>query len=374
VNRCSSFIVCICLLVVVGCAFAGNGGPKTDGSSADNAVVARFGSQSVTEAELAEQVAGPMLSLQQQVYNTKVEGLKQLIFERLVDAEAEAAGITSEEYLKKNIDEKIPAPPEEEIAKVLQQYRAQLPPDDAEARARVVEFLSRKGRADAQQSFQSELFAKNDVKILLDPPRAEVKIAEHNPAVGPVDAPVTLVEYTDFQCPYCARAQGVLKDVTARYDGVLRHVFKNLPLPMHNNARVAAESSLCAADQGKFWELHDWMFANGSALSREAIVAQAVELGMDEAKLNACLDEKTHGADVDDDMAEAHSLGINGTPGFMINGRLINGARPVEDFMQVIDDELERAGIDPAKVKKDPPKPEPAAAAEGGEKAEKAES
>jgi protein-disulfide isomerase len=362
--------------VIVGCAFAGDGGPKADTGSAGNDVVARFGDQTVTGAELADQVAGPMLSLKQQIYNVKVDGLKQLIFDRLVEAEAEAAGITKEEYLKKNIDDKIPAPPEEEITKVLNQYRQQLPPDDEEARKRVVEFLSRKGRAEAQQSFQSELFAKNDVKILLDPPRAEVEIAEHNPAVGPDDAPVTLVEYTDFQCPYCGRAQDTLKEVAARYDGVLKHVFKNLPLPMHSNARVAAEASLCAADQGKFWELHDWMFANGSSLTRESIVAQAVELGMDEAKLNACLDEKTHAADVDADMEEAHALGINGTPGFMINGRLINGARPIDDFIQIIDDELERAGIDPAKVKKDPPpkpEPEPAATAGGGEQAEQAE-
>jgi protein-disulfide isomerase len=142
-----------------------------------------------------------------------------------------------------------------------------------------------------------------------------------------------------------------------RYDGKIRHVFKQLPLPMHSEAPLAAEASLCAADQGKFWELHDWLFANRSNLSPETIGDQVAALGIDREAFETCLQAGTHRAQVEADSAEARSFGITGTPGFVINGRILGGAQPFEAFAAVIDDELRRAGVEiPA-----PPAPQAAA-------------
>jgi protein-disulfide isomerase len=197
------------------------------------------------------------------------------------------------------------------------------------------------------------------VEIYLDPPRVEAEIVAANPSRGPEDAPVVLIEYTDYQCPFCARAQPTLDQLLERYDGQIRHVFKNLPLPMHQEAGLAAEAALCAGDQDAFWQLHDWLFANASNLSRETIVAQAEAMEMDVERFTQCLDEGTYREQVEADADEARGFGITGTPGFLVNGRVITGAQPFEAFTAVIDDELRRAGIEPA-METDQGDPKPA--------------
>ncbi|MEJ2582767.1 MAG: thioredoxin domain-containing protein, partial [Acidobacteriota bacterium] len=128
--------------------------------------------------------------------------------------------------------------------------------------------------------------------------------------------------------------------------GQIRHIFKNLPLPNHPQAQLAGEASLCAQDQGKFWEFHDWLFANQRTMNRESMVAAAVELGMDGEAFTTCVDEGTHTARVRADMTEARSFGITGTPGFLVNGRVVSGAQPIEEFEKIIDEELSLRGIE----------------------------
>jgi len=171
-----------------------------------------------------------------------------------------------------------------------------------------------------------------------------VRLAGHEPARGPAKAPVTVVEFSDFQCPFCARSQSVLQQIKAVYGEKVRLVFKHLPLDMHKDARGAAEASLCAADQGKFWELHDWMFANTNQLAKPQLIAQATTLGLDVDRFTRCLTEGEKAHEVNADMMAARELGITGTPAFVVNGRMVMGAQPFEAFKEVIDDEIARAG------------------------------
>ena len=180
---------------------------------------------------------------------------------------------------------------------------------------------------------------------MLDPPRVKPEIEAWNPTRGPVDAPIVFIEYTDFQCPYCDRVQPTIDALRERYGDKMVHVFKHLPLPMHQQAGLAAEASLCAGDQGKFWELHDWIFANKNNLSRDTLVTQAETLGLDLEAFSTCLDAGTHRGHVQADTAEANSFGIRGTPGFVVNGRVVTGAQPLENFIEIFYDELRRAGI-----------------------------
>jgi protein-disulfide isomerase len=316
-----------------------------DVSAAAPGVVARAGEQVITEAEL-ERLAGPsLLQIRQQEYDTKVRILESELFERLVADAAQTEDLSVEAYLAREVDAKVAEPNEAEVQMILQQYRARLPQDDAQARAQVVAFLSQQQRARAEQELRERLFAEAGVEIFLDPPRVEASVSAANPSRGPENAPIVLVEYTDYQCPFCSRAQPTLTQLMERYDGMILHVFKNLPLPMHQQAGLAAEASLCAADQGEFWELHDWLFANASNLSRETIGAQAASMQLDMERFAACLDEGTHREQVEEDAAEARSFGITGTPGFLVNGRVITGAQPYEAFAAVIDDELRRSGV-----------------------------
>jgi protein-disulfide isomerase len=349
------------LAVTVACAQA----PVDPAPVAEESkVVAKFGGESITEAELMEEVAGELFKIRQEMYSIKSKGLKDMIFERLIDAAAEAAGVNREAYLKENVDAKVEVPTNEEIERTIKQYRARLPEDDAQAREQVTRYLTSQKQRAALESLRNQLMAASEVEILLDPPRVKVEPRPGNPSRGSEDALVTLIEFTDFECPYCGRVQGTLSQVMSRYEGKIRHVFMNLPLAMHANARLAAEASLCAGDQGRFWEMHDWMFQNQRSLQREHLIAQAKVLELNEQLFTECLDSNTHAAVVEADMVDAASAGITGTPGFLINGRVLGGAQPAQAFIEVIDEELRRAGVEPPKVE------EPKSTQEAQEEAE----
>ena len=165
-----------------------------------------------------------------------------------------------------------------------------------------------------------------------------------SPFKGAADAPVTIVELSDFQCPFCSRVNPTIDQVMKTYPGKVKVVFKHLPLPFHKDAPLAAEASLAANAQGKFWEYHDKLFANQKALKRSDLDRYAQELGLNMAQFKADLDTGKHKAAVDKDLADAKKAGVNGTPNFLINGQAVKGAQPFEAFKAVIDAKLAEAG------------------------------
>jgi protein-disulfide isomerase len=171
-----------------------------------------------------------------------------------------------------------------------------------------------------------------------------VEVAATGPATGPATAPVTIVEFSDFQCPFCSRLTPTLDQVKKKYGDKVRIVFRQFPLPMHQNAQKAAEAALCANDQGKFWQLHDAMFGNQAALGVDQLKAKAVELGLKADDFNKCLDSGAKVAVVEADKKAGSEAGVNGTPAMFINGRFLSGAVPLEQVTSVIDDELRRKG------------------------------
>jgi protein-disulfide isomerase len=313
---------------------------------ADDPAVALIGDEVITESQLEEMVGTSLVSLRQQIYDAQVGRLEEEIYGRLLREAAAAEGVTEAEYLKTQVDQKVGEPDEGEIVKLMSQFRSQLAQDDVQARAQVVQALKGREKQVLAEQLRRELFAEAGVKILLDPPRVEFTVAEGTPSRGAADAPIVLIEYTDYQCPYCTRIQPTLNELMRRYEGKILHVFKNLTLPMHAEAPLAGAAALCAQDQGKFWELHDWLFVNQRTLSRESIVTAAGNLGMDTEALSSCIDQGTYASRVRTETAEAHGYGITGTPGFLINGRVVTGARPIEMFVDIIDDELARLGVE----------------------------
>ncbi len=321
--------------------------------SADDPVVARIGNEVVTETELEAMIGPSLVSLRQQMYDAKVNQLKAEIFDRLVGEAATAEGLTRADYLAKRVSTKVTDPDEGEIVQVMSQFRSRLPQDDLQARRQVIEALRQRNEAQLSEQLREELFAKASVEILLEPPRVEVAIDSGTPSRGPAKAPIVLVEYTDYQCPYCTRVQGTIDRLLEVYDGQIRHVFKNLPLPFHQQAELAAGGALCAQDQGRFWELHDWLFANASNISVDSMAAAMAELEADTDLFRACVEQNTYAEQVRGDAMEARSFGITGTPGFLVNGRVITGAQPYEAFETVIDEELARKGIESPKTTAD---------------------
>jgi protein-disulfide isomerase len=307
-------------------------------------VLAVVNGKPITEADVRQSSDEQFKSLerdyQQKVHELLENSLQQVVQDRLLEAEATARGITKEALLA----EIKPAPvTDADVDAFYEQNKAQIPRPKDQIAGQIKSYLEQQGQQKAQQDFYGKLQKKYKVDYKLEPIRVEV--AATGPTKGPANAPVTIVEFSDFQCPFCSRLIPTLKQVEEKYGDKVRIVFRQYPLPFHQNAQKAAEASLCAADQGKFWELHDALFANQQALAVEQIKAKAAELGLSAEQFNSCLDTSKHAAAVQADLKEGAAAGVSGTPAMFINGRFISGAVPLEQITSVIDDELRRKGV-----------------------------
>jgi protein-disulfide isomerase len=203
-------------------------------------------------------------------------------------------------------------------------------------------YLEQQRQGETRTKFYDDLRAKYKVEYLLDPVRVEV--AATGPSVGPDSAPVTIVEFSDFQCPFCARLVPTIEQVKQKYGDKVRVVFRQFPLNFHQFAQKAAEASLCANEQGKFWQLHDAMFQNQQALGIDQLKAKAAELGMNADQFNQCLEQSKYADQIKADVDAGTKAGVSGTPAMFINGRFLSGAQPLNEVTKVIDDELQRKG------------------------------
>jgi len=174
------------------------------------------------------------------------------------------------------------------------------------------------------------------------PPPVQNVAVGSAPVKGSPNAPVTIVEFSDFQCPFCSRAVPTLKQIESEYPDKVRVAFKNQPLPFHQHARLAAQAAMAANEQGKFWEYHDKLFANQQALDRSSLERYAQEVGLDMGRFRSALDSNKFEAQISADAAEGSRLGASGTPTFYINGRQLVGAQPYASFKQIIDEELSK--------------------------------
>lgn len=312
-----------------------------------SATVGSVNGQPVTAGELdalvGDEVKSARTEYLNKVYEARNAALEQLLVDRMMDAEAKARGTTKEELFQQEVMSKVTPPTEEELQSTYDRFirgRYDVSFEDAKDRL-AMQLMQEKQQVRADAFFQ-ELKAKYKSENLLPPPRAEV--AATGPSKGPKNAPITIVEFSDFECPFCSRVLPTLDQVTETYGDKVRIVFRHYPLPFHPNAPKAAEASLCAEDQGKFWEMHDLMFQNQKALDVPQLKQAARTVGMDGAKFDACLDSGEKAETVRRDMAEGQAAGVSGTPAFFINGRLLSGAQPFEEFKRIIDAELAMAG------------------------------
>ncbi len=174
------------------------------------------------------------------------------------------------------------------------------------------------------------------------PSRTTVEVLDRDPAYGPEDAPITIIEYSDFECPFCKRHfDETYGKINEAYEGQIRYIFKHFPLiSIHPDALPAANASLCADEQGAFWPYHDYLFSGELGLNKEAFLAYAERLSLDMDEFTACVEDNRYEAQVLADMEIAHSLGVEATPTFFINGIMLEGAYPFENFVQIIDAEL----------------------------------
>jgi protein-disulfide isomerase len=310
-------------------------------------VVATVGTTPITLAQVddlaLQQPAGNFgsLKLSQAMFEARRLALDNLIGNLLVEQEAKARGLDKVKLVDQEVSSKVAPPTEPEVAAWYQanQQRVQGATLD-QVRAPIRAFLVQERTQAARQTYLDRLKAKTTVRMMLEPPRQIVKAGD-SPAKGPASAPIEMIEFSDFQCPYCLRANPAVAQVLSTYGDRIHFVYRNYPLPNHPNARPAAEAAQCANEQGKFWPYHDRLFANPAQLSDADLKQSATQVGLDTPKFNACFDGHKYKATIDADIQAADDLGVSGTPAFFINGRSLTGAQPFEEFKRVIDEELE---------------------------------
>ncbi len=316
---------------------------------ADDAKVATVGDRTITRAELEEHVRPKMIEIDNERYEALRDGLDEMIAEELEKREAKARGISTEELEKQEVAGKLPAPSDAEVQKVFDDNKAQLGGQTLEqVKPRIVEYLKEQKSETRRQAFLEELKKKYKTTVALRPPVVEVATAGRPEKGGGAKAPVTIIEFSDYQCPFCKRAESSVDQVMSTYGDKVRLVFRDYPLPMHPLARPAAEAANCANAQGKFWEYHAKLFANQSALADDKLKEYAKDLGLDTGKFEQCLAAKPYKAAIDKDIEDGSKVGVNGTPAFFINGRMLSGAQPFDKFKEVIDDELNAKGASPS--------------------------
>jgi len=314
---------------------------------AQSDIVATVGATSITMAEVDDKAmqlpAGNFGSVRLSValYQARRAALDDLIADRLMDDAARKQGIDRSALVEKEITSKIHPVTDDDVAFWYQANQARVQGASLEqARQPIKAYLTEQRMQEVREQYLLDLKSKTPVKVNLDPPRQMVAEAG-SPAKGPAGAPIEIIEFSDFQCPYCLRAAPTVNQVLKTYGDKVRFVYRHYPLPGHPNARPAAEAAACAAEQGQFWPYHDRLFADPSKLNQNDLRQSAAAVGLDTAKFDSCISSHKAKATVDADMQAGQEAGVDATPAFFINGRAISGAQPFDLFKRIIDEELE---------------------------------
>ena len=306
-------------------------------------VAAKVSGTEITYSQLDEKAAARLVRLKTQAYEIRKQTLDEMIDTQLLEAEAKKREITVDELMAAE------AAAAEVTDEEAREFFEKNPPrgdvDYERMAPRIKDYLGKKKQQDARTAFIGGLRAAAGVEVFLEPLRFDVAFTDADPVKGAMSAPIQIVEYSDFQCPYCSRVNPTLAQVQETYGDKVAIVFRNFPLPMHKEAPRAGEASYCAQDQGKFWEYHDVLFQNQRAQKDEDLKKYAAEVGLDAAAFDACLTSNKYKERVDNDKKTGEMAGVSGTPAFFINGVFVNGARPFEAFAEVIDEEITRKNL-----------------------------
>ncbi len=305
-------------------------------------VVAKVGDIEIRQADLESANQAGFLELRRNRQQLLESTLESVINQKLLELEAAATGVAVEELTATAVAANVAEPTDAEVDAFYEERKDQINQPKESIAPRIREFLLQQRRQAAFDDYVKSLRAKYPVESHLEPLRLEVDTAGF-PAQGPATAPVTIVEFSDFECPYCSRVVPTLERVREAYGDKVRLVFRQFPLlAIHPNAQKAAEASLCAHDQDAFWKMHDTMFQEQKALGVEQLKQKAARLGLEAETFNECLDSGKYAQQVMADLEAGSSVGVTGTPAMFINGRFLSGAQPFEEISRVIDDELAR--------------------------------
>ena len=299
-------------------------------------VVAEVSGQGLTVNDLEQKEGGKLLQARYQFYLNQRKALDDLIDTQLLANEAHKKHITVDQLLDQEVYKQVKDPTEEQLQVYYEGLDTKQPYD--EIRTQVLEHIRELRRTKARASYVETLRKQADISVLLMPPVADVDVA-HSYVRGQPDAQIMLIEFADYECPYCQKVTPALQQLTKEYGAKVAVAFKDFPLPMHHRAQKAAEAARCAGEQGKFWEYHDVLFYS-LLFSVPDLKKHARVLQLDADRFDQCLDNGEMAAAVKKDVEEGTSLGLTGTPSFFVNGHFFSGVVDYSVLKQMVDQQL----------------------------------
>ncbi|HEV3215452.1 MAG TPA: thioredoxin domain-containing protein [Vicinamibacterales bacterium] len=330
---------CVTVIALVFAATAAHAQGAADRAAAVNG-------KPIMAADVDAKLGNNLAKLQEQMFSLRQQQLDAMIDQRLLEDEAARRAVTIAALVQSEITSRLTPVTGEEVAKFYDENKSKLQGDLKSLEEQIKNYLTAQRAQTRQQEFLKSLRASAKIEVFLTPPptfRSEVATSGA-PVRGAGNAPVTIVEFSDFHCPFCRKVQPVLDELRAKYGDKVKLVYRDFPLDsLHSQARAAAEAAHCAIEQGKFWEFHDKLFKNDPDASPATLDRLAREAGMDVGAFEACRSAGKYKTSVQASVQEGSKLGITGTPTFFINGRTVVGAQPLDAFTRVIDEELATA-------------------------------
>lgn len=311
--------------------------PGADGDT----VVAVVGGEPITMIELDAAAASQLQKVQTEIYKIRKRALDELVEQKLLEQAAKKQGVTVDEYIAQEIDAKAKDPQEQETKALYDARKDRIGKSYDEVKDQLAAFMKRNRQAMVRGELIARLKQDAQVQMKLEPPRVEIDL-EDAPVLGSKDADIVIVEFSDYQCPFCKRVRPTIWRLIDEHEGKIGYVFMDFPLSFHRDAQKAHEAAHCAGEQGKYFDFNKKLFTNQKAMKVDDLKKYAKELDLDTKQFNACLDEGKYADRVGEFMQRGVNAGVSGTPAFFINGIMLSGAQPYDAFEEIVVEELKR--------------------------------
>ncbi len=318
----------------------------TDGlaTSSKGNVVAEINGEAITEQDIAALIKSRISRIENQLYDIKRDAIDQIVEDKLLNEEAKKRNISVQDLLKKEVQDKVGEISPKEVEKFYNDNKARVGNKTLEELKTPIEAQLKATKSNTyRNNFINRLMASANVDVYVKRPSVEVPTGNSPSRGGPATAPVTIVEFTDFQCPFCSKARPTLNEILNLYKNDVHYVMRNFPLEFHSFAKKAGAAALCANDQNKYWEYSDKLWANQGSLDAASLKKYAVDLKFDTKQFDECLDSDKYISQVNKDQQDGAKIGVSGTPSFFVNGKMLTGAQPLDAFKKLIEEELRDA-------------------------------
>jgi len=312
-------------------------------ANTEEKIVAKINGVAITDAEITDRVKDRLQKVEAQIYDIKKGGLDDMIEEKLLEAEASKKKMSVDELLKAEVESKVEEPTESEIDTFYEMYKKKFQNKPlSEVKKDLVAQIKNTKKSTAYNKFIASLKKEAKVEILIKRPRIQVDVADA-PSKGNPKAPIQIIEFSEFQCPFCKKARPVVQQIMDTYKDKVFYAFRDFPLSFHKQARKASVAAHCAGEQGKYWEYNTLLFENQGEQDPDNLKKFAKDMGLNDKKFASCLESDKYEKLIDRNIADGSKAGVSGTPAYFINGIFVSGAQPFEKFKDIIDEELENA-------------------------------